>query len=257
MNVDPLAEQAPNWTPYHYVHNNPMNLVDPTGMSAEETDKKSSWFSRAWSSVKSLFSSTPKAEVSVGSPEFQGYLEDEATPNQTTISDNLVSFVADFTGGSQAFQIHQEAMNLSAHSDGTTDWGGYAAYSLMMEKVTNPGNLEIGRNLFGRSFGNLKTSSGVVSNATSTLSKSEYLRIQNASTRINKPITVVGSRASGTAGAYSDWDYVIPGLNSRNWSTIKNSLPGAKSALDNTPRNIDIFKGSVDKSRPHITIKPK
>ena len=34
MNVDPLAEDFPGWTPYHYVHNNPMNLIDPTGMSA-------------------------------------------------------------------------------------------------------------------------------------------------------------------------------------------------------------------------------
>ncbi len=40
MNVDPLAEQTPNWTPYHYVHNNPMNLIDPTGMSAEELDNE-------------------------------------------------------------------------------------------------------------------------------------------------------------------------------------------------------------------------
>jgi len=34
MNVDPLAEQFPGWTPYHYVHNNPINMTDPTGMSA-------------------------------------------------------------------------------------------------------------------------------------------------------------------------------------------------------------------------------
>lgn len=58
--------------------------------------------------------------------------------------------------------------------------------------------------------------------STNVLSKGELLRIGNAATRINKPITVVGSRAKGTAGAYSDWDYVIPGLNSKNWSTIKN-----------------------------------
>lgn len=31
---DPLAEEFSSWTPYHYVHNNPINLVDPTGMSA-------------------------------------------------------------------------------------------------------------------------------------------------------------------------------------------------------------------------------
>ncbi|MGQ8870605.1 hypothetical protein [Myroides sp. TSA_177.3] len=36
MSVDPLAEQFPTWTPYHYVHNNPINLVDPTGMKGED-----------------------------------------------------------------------------------------------------------------------------------------------------------------------------------------------------------------------------
>jgi len=33
--VDPLAEKYPGWTPYHYVHNNPVNMVDPTGMEAD------------------------------------------------------------------------------------------------------------------------------------------------------------------------------------------------------------------------------
>jgi hypothetical protein len=55
----------------------------------------------------------------------------------------------------------------------------------------------------------------------------------------------------------ADWDYVIPGLNSKNWSTIKNSLPGARSVLDNNPRNIDIFKNSVNTNLPHITIYPR
>src|SRR5690606_4919656 len=35
ISVDPLAEQFVGWTPYHYVHQNPINLIDPTGMSAD------------------------------------------------------------------------------------------------------------------------------------------------------------------------------------------------------------------------------
>jgi len=88
------------------------------------------------------------------------------------------------------------------------------------------------------------------------ISSGDFLRIENASTRINKPITVVGSRASGKAKAYSDWDYVIENLNSKEWSKIKNSIPGARSTIDNTPRNIDIFK-KLDLSRPYLTIYPR
>src|SRR5699024_6975654 len=36
MNVDLLAEETPSWSPYVYVHNNPLRYTDPTGMSADD-----------------------------------------------------------------------------------------------------------------------------------------------------------------------------------------------------------------------------
>jgi uncharacterized protein RhaS with RHS repeats len=33
--MDPKSEEFNSWTPYHYVHNNPINLIDPSGMSAD------------------------------------------------------------------------------------------------------------------------------------------------------------------------------------------------------------------------------
>lgn len=36
--IDPLAEKYFEFGPYHYVRNNPINLIDPTGMSDEKPD---------------------------------------------------------------------------------------------------------------------------------------------------------------------------------------------------------------------------
>lgn len=40
-------------TPYQYVHNNPVNLIDPTGMSAE--GGSDGWWNKLKEGVRSLF----------------------------------------------------------------------------------------------------------------------------------------------------------------------------------------------------------
>jgi len=41
LSVDPHADRYPSWTPYHYVHNNPIIMVDPDGRDAIVTIKGS------------------------------------------------------------------------------------------------------------------------------------------------------------------------------------------------------------------------
>ncbi|WP_249030965.1 M91 family zinc metallopeptidase, partial [Flavobacterium columnare] len=36
LSIDPLAEKFPNWSPYCFVMNNPLRLIDPTGMAPED-----------------------------------------------------------------------------------------------------------------------------------------------------------------------------------------------------------------------------
>jgi RHS repeat-associated protein len=40
ISVDPLAEKYPGWSPYNYTLNNPINLIDPTGLSPEDGGDK-------------------------------------------------------------------------------------------------------------------------------------------------------------------------------------------------------------------------
>jgi hypothetical protein len=64
-------------------------------------------------------------------------------------------------------------------------------------------------------------------------------------------VSLVGSRAAGTATISSDWDYVVGG-------TAK-TRKAAKRELPHGSGGIDIFNGNktpVDPSRPHITVKP-
>jgi hypothetical protein len=89
------------------------------------------------------------------------------------------------------------------------------------------------------------------------LSAGEITRIQNAANRIGKPINLVGSRASGTANAASDWDYVIEGMTNANKNTIKKSLPGAPLRADQAPRNIDFFTEPLRTDLPHVQFNPR
>ena len=98
---------------------------------------------------------------------------------------------------------------------------------------------------------------------TSVLSIPDMRRIQNAANRTKQQITVVGSRANGSATLLSDWDYVLSG-NSAQRHSARSSLPRGVCGGENGS-GIDIFTNytlspfyqPLDTSKPHITFFPQ
>ena len=84
----------------------------------------------------------------------------------------------------------------------------------------------------------------------------EATRIQNAANRIGREITLVGSRAEGTAGLASDWDYLV-NASGKEQHRIINSLPGAELRAEGIRDPVEFLRGALDPSRPHITFYPR
>jgi RHS repeat-associated protein len=91
--------------------------------------------------------------------------------------------------------------------------------------------------LFGPS-----TAPGLRTACQAGISPSNALRIQNAADRTGQQIIVVGSRASGTSGQNSDWDYIMSGSSAARHSAASSvpagsaggaiSASGAESGID-------------------------
>jgi hypothetical protein len=102
-------------------------------------------------------------------------------------------------------------------------------------------------------------------------------RIQAAANKTNQTIWLVGSRATGTAGPNSDWDYIMNG-NAKQRNSAKSSLPGWTSAaiaaqnglghgVTTTGRGIDVFQNysefdsmgcycALDMTRAYVEFAP-
>ena len=95
------------------------------------------------------------------------------------------------------------------------------------------------------------------------LSKAELARIQAFADKYGVEVKVVGSRAAGTAGPASDFDYIIGG-NSKIRAAARRELPRGAAGGEIHPTRgetgIDVFNGNqvpLDPTRPHVIITPK
>ncbi len=274
VQIDPLADSYEGLTSYHYAANEPIGNVDIDGLGVGDVIKAGVQAGTYGTSAEVIVSAVRKTAStvasntgSIGNALLKGlkFAGGALAQAGRLAYDGAVSGARTFnTYLNPLASAYEFITGKSTESDFTADKsravsGVEAGISLIPGAKGGLGLLKAGEKAFVKALPKFapKVEAAVAKEGSNLLSKAELLRIENAATRINKPITVVGSRASGKAGAYSDWDYVIEGLNSRSWSKIKNSLPGSRSILDNTPRNIDIFKGPVNPNLPHITIYPR
>ena len=264
--VDPLAEKYYSSSPYVYCGNNPVRFIDPNGMWYG--DPPSNW----------LIPSRPKYEYGnnllTNSLTFANNVSADILNSGISIINTPINAAQTLYKEGVTGLVNSEIAGLKNAGNAIADEVSYTLTTPLGEQLqgfkdpaTWEAGVTFGATLFtggvaanlgkGATVANSTTTATAAKMSTNVLSKGELLRIENAATRINKPITVVGSRAKGTAGPYSDWDYVIPGLTNKNWKTIKNSLPGSKSVMDNMPRNIDLHQPPVRIHEPHIIINPR
>lgn len=241
-----MAEKYYGLTPYSYCGCDPINRIDPDG---------NDW-------IKDRFGS---------------YLWDDNAVNQESTRDNWMYVGTSLPDDVGRYRILEEVNGNLYHKNTINPFASFVnaifgegtmvekkAYNPsedhMMQQALETGTEfavgEIGGRLIKRGIVALKKSTGTIVSK-NVLDVNDVIRIENAATKIGKPINVVGSRASGKATAYSDWDYIIEGLTNKEWKSIKNSLPGAKSILDNVPRRIDIIREPLDLTKPYIRIGPK
>ncbi|WP_142249226.1 RHS repeat domain-containing protein [Bradyrhizobium sp. UNPF46] len=111
--------------------------------------------------------------------------------------------------------------------------------------------------------------SGARTPAQAGISSGDALRIQNAANRTQQQITVVGSRAAGTAKPTSDWDYIMSG-SSRARHSASGSVPRGTSGggvnASGRETGIDIFQtynpnapsyNLLRKDLPHVIFEPQ
>nr|WP_239063415.1 RHS repeat-associated core domain-containing protein [Bacteroides sp. 51] len=234
--MDPMAEKYYGISPYAYCANNPMRYVDPTGMEPEDDGM----WTKLGHFLKDLFS----IKIDTSSEE-AGAKTSERYNQQLETIENITEGVETFNTTAAMIMPASSVVELSAavFAGASAETIGVAAVSVAVDVVTG----------------------GKGKAVTQFISLSDIKRIENAASKIGKTINVVGSRAvpgkvengiNVAKGTPADWDYVIEGMTNKEWKKIKNSLPGAKSNIDNTPRNIDVFD-KLDKSKPYIPIHPK
>ncbi len=140
LSVDPLAEEFPAWTPYHYVHNNPINLIDPTGMSAEDSTGKDDWY---------MNNETKKVTWIDGSKNIKGYTNLGYSSSNQSYGENRTDHLV-MDGSTRQITVNGNVIadfskKGSIQQDGVMVWGmGADPMDSAIGRDRGQGSIEVG-----------------------------------------------------------------------------------------------------------------
>nr|WP_231738021.1 type IV secretion protein Rhs [Myroides odoratus] len=138
--MDSLAEKFAAWTPYHYVHNNPINLIDPTGMSAEDSTGKDDWY---------MNNETKKVTWIDGSKNIKGYTNLGYSSSNQSYGENRTDHLV-MDGSTRQITVNGNVIadfskKGSIQQDGVMVWGmGADPMDSAIGRDRGQGSIEVG-----------------------------------------------------------------------------------------------------------------
>ncbi len=289
LSVDPITSQYPELTPYQFASNTPIMAIDLDGLEKEEVVQAFGWAGdqvakltvEVAGGVYGLFTN-PRQAVS----NIWGSLK-QTSADVGTIFGTAGSIVYNQVSGTQNINgydefheaIHRQTVGLIKSATFSAASGAAVStvknVAKIAKKTSNAAQTTTPRPKDFSNHGGEFIDDGARIGATEATkgggpivgggAKLEYLgsnvnRIQSIATKYNLEVSVVGSRAKGTANALSDWDYIITGGTSKTRSSALFQLPRNLNAVkDGMYRpGSEMLKGvTVDPNLPHIIFKPQ
>ncbi|MEG1592640.1 RHS repeat-associated core domain-containing protein [Chryseobacterium sp.] len=293
ISVDPLSEITNS--PYAYVWNDPVNFADPSGMMGEKVGgRPKDWYRDSFGNISWHDSHADKIVGKNGETLTRlgkSYLYTNNKGGITSLNDDKTVT----QGGQKSFMIMPTPMSWDSMYK-NNPWGptisspspsrGRSHFDYVMVD-SNPLMKEIAKRVCvpcGNAADAIELAvdiqTSVSGNKNSKVSSSEKKvlslnaaaggganilniplsqreQIQRAANKWNVEITVIGSRARGTANVGSDWDYIVNEIKPGMLHDMRFRLP--KSALSRGElgrARLEIWKGTVKKNEAHITFKP-